>query len=323
MTSSLSHNQTSIDTLNPHLVDEHPDVLKLLLEDKRSPNTRRAYEKDVRYFFEAIANSQPTKDIILQFFKLTQPQAIAVVLKYKSQCLQQGLAEATINRRIAAIKSLVKMGRKVNVCQFNLDDIESEKIKKYRDTSGISLDLIKKVLSYPERSTEKGIRDYAILKLLWTNALRRSEVVKTNIGDFDFDSKTLLIIGKGKGTQKEAVKLSHSTTEAIINWIEIRNELTSESPLFCSLSNNRKGKRLSGTSVYNLVNEYCKKAGISKVMSPHRIRHSAITTALDATNGDVRSVRQLSRHANIDTLMIYDDNRKNCQGELTNLLDDI
>ena len=56
-------------------------------------------------------------------------------------------------------------------------------------------------------------------------------------------------------------------------------------------------------------------------MSPHRIRHSAITTALDVTGGDVRRVQKLSRHSNLNTLMIYDDNRRNAQGEITALLD--
>ncbi|MFM6397850.1 tyrosine-type recombinase/integrase, partial [Planktothrix sp.] len=69
--------------------------------------------------------------------------------------------------------------------------------------------------------------------------------------------------------------------------------------------------------------EFCQKAGISKPMSPHRIRHSSITAALDATGGDVRRVQKLSRHHDLNTLMIYDDNRKNAQGEITNLLDDL
>ena len=64
-------------------------------------------------------------------------------------------------------------------------------------------------------------------------------------------------------------------------------------------------------------------AGISKIISPHRIRHSAITAALDATNGDARKVQKLSRHRNLNTLMIYDDNRHQHQAEVTSLLADL
>ena len=58
-------------------------------------------------------------------------------------------------------------------------------------------------------------------------------------------------------------------------------------------------------------------------MSPHRIRHSSITAALDATDGNIRKVQKLSRHANINTLMTYDDNRVNYQEKITQILDDL
>jgi integrase/recombinase XerC len=71
------------------------------------------------------------------------------------------------------------------------------------------------------------------------------------------------------------------------------------------------------------VQETAIKAGIQKRFSPHRIRHSGITQALEATQGDVRRVQKLSRHKNIQTLLIYDDHRRNSQGEITNLLSDL
>jgi integrase/recombinase XerC len=72
-----------------------------------------------------------------------------------------------------------------------------------------------------------------------------------------------------------------------------------------------------------MVDAVAKAAGINKKLSPHRIRHSGITAALDATGGDVRKVQKLSRHANLNTLMIYDDNRLNVQGEISDLLADM
>lgn len=62
------------------------------------------------------------------------------------------------------------------------------------------------------------------------------------------------------------------------------------------------------------MQKYAKLAGIDKIISPHRIRHSAITESLNLTNGDVRKVQKLSRHKKLDTLMIYDDNRNSLQG---------
>jgi integrase/recombinase XerC len=96
-----------------------------------------------------------------------------------------------------------------------------------------------------------------------------------------------------------------------------------DSPLFCTVDRATFGHRLSGNAIYNIVRNSSKLAGITKLMSPHRIRHSAITAALDATNEDTRKVQKLSRHKNLNTLMIYDDNRHQHQSEVTGILADL
>lgn len=127
--------------------------------------------------------------------------------------------------------------------------------------------------------------------------------------------KTLKILGKGKGTQKEAVTLSKPTVEALQDWLLARRELKRSKPLFIALDRASYGHRLTGTGVYKIVSQIAREAGINKPLSPHRIRHSGITAALEATDGDVRKVQKLSRHSDLNTLMIYDDNRKNQQGK--------
>ncbi|HEY9691892.1 MAG TPA: tyrosine-type recombinase/integrase [Oculatellaceae cyanobacterium] len=74
---------------------------------------------------------------------------------------------------------------------------------------------------------------------------------------------------------------------------------------------------------WNYRSEFAQSAGISKQLSPHRIRHSSVTAALEATGGDVRQVQKLSRHKKLDTLMIYDDNRQNAQGNVTSIWADL
>jgi integrase/recombinase XerC len=301
-----------------------PDVLQQLLADKRSANTRRAYEKDVTQFFRFMTGKEVTPDLVLEFLHLERTQAVSVVLKYKASLIQQGLKEATVNRRIAAIKSLVAMGRKIGVCNYSLEDIKGEKVAKYRDTTGIDAESFRRVLAVCDRATLQGKRDYALLRLLWGNALRRNEVSQLNIGDFDPDAKTLRILGKGRGTQSELIDLGESTVMAIAQWLTAsRGTRPDDSPLFTSLDFHNNGHRLTGDGLRKIVVRLCEKAGIKKQMSPHRIRHSAITAALDATDGNVRKVQKLSRHRQLDTLMIYDDNRGKDQQEVTALLDDM
>lgn len=299
------------------------DVLAELVADKRSLNTRHAYSKDWKDFFQFIAASDPKPELVTEFLQLERFRAVALVLKYKAHLIERGLKEATINRRLAAIKSLVSFARKLGQCDYTLEDVKSEKVRPYRDTTGISKEAYKSMLALPNRNTLKGKRDYALLRLLWDNALRRSEISLADIKDLDLSVRSLLILGKGQGSHKEAVSLSKPTVDAILDWLQARKELDVNQPLFIALDNANYGHRLSGTSIYRLVEKIAKAAGITKKLSPHRIRHSGITAALDATGGDVRRVQKLSRHADLNTLMIYDDNRRNVQGEISDLLADM
>jgi integrase/recombinase XerC len=166
-------------------LDEVPDVIELLLRSKRSPATRREYKKDLNKFFQAVAHEQPNRDLVLE-----QHQAVQLVLNYKAQLIEKGLAEATVNRRLAAIKALTAQGRQIGVCSFTLEDVKRERTTVYRDTSGVDKDTFSRLLSIPDalkdavcgqRSQIKAVRDYALLRLLWGNALRRQEVSLTNI----------------------------------------------------------------------------------------------------------------------------------------------
>lgn len=342
LTSAITRLEASLSTPigSSFNLENQPDVVAQLLANSRSPNTRRAYQKDIKDFFQQVAGNQPTPDLVLEFLHLQQAQAVQLVLSYKAKLIAQGLKEATVNRRLAAIKSLTVQGRKIGVCNYTLEDVKGEKTKAYRDTTGVNKETFTKVLSIPDalkhtvysqRSKIKGARDYALLRLLWGNALRRGEISLTNICDFDAENNTLSIQGKGRGTAREIVSLSPKTAIAISEWLTLRGtalpnvpELNAaDAPLFIAIDNANYGRRLSGNGIYTIVDRLCKKAGISKKMSPHRIRHSSITAALDATDGNIRKVQKLSRHANINTLMTYDDNRTNYQQEMSQLLDDL
>jgi integrase/recombinase XerC len=256
-----------------------------------------------------------------KFLTLDRFEAYALVSRYKGELIQKELKSATINRRLAAIKSLVSFSYNCGHCEFMLEAVKSEKLSAYRDTTGIDPEAFKTVLGGIDRTSLKGIRDYALLLLLWSNALRRSEVSKANIGDFDQKERTLRIFGKGKGNNSEFVSLGSGTVNAIKSWLEARGEHQPDKALFCSVNIGYRDGRLCTQAIYTVVKERCQSAGISKPMSPHRVRHSSITAALEATGGDVRRVQKLSRHSSLNTLLIYDDNRRNHQGEVTDILD--
>jgi integrase/recombinase XerC len=305
-------------TQSPGLPDIAPDILSMLLADKRSVNTRRAYQADLKDFF----GCDPTQETVARFLA-SDSSGMAVSLNiYKARMIQAGLSEATVNRRLAAVRSLIKYGRRIGLCNVDPDGlVDSEKVKSYRDTTGIDIESIRKLLESPNTHTVKGKRDAAILRLLWENGLRRAEVCSLDQADFWPADRKLAILGKGRGSQKETITLSDKTAEAIADYLIADGRANGfDSPLFVNYSRSEERERLTPNGLYFLVSQYAKKAGIDKHLSPHRIRHSAITAALDASGGDVRAVQRLSRHAKLDTLMVYDDNRKNAQGDLTRLL---
>jgi integrase/recombinase XerC len=275
------------------------------------------YRRDIENFLSDIGTE------LGKFLTLDRHKAFELVSRYKGELIQKGLKSATINRRLAAIKSLVSFSYNCGHCEFMLEAVKGEKLCAYRDTTGIDPEAFKRVLGGIDRGTVKGVRDYALLILLWSNALRRSEVSKANIGDFDQKERTLRIFGKGRGNNSEIISLGSGTVMAIESWLEARGETNPDKALFCSVNPGYRDGRLCTQSIYDIVSDRCQAAGITKVMSPHRIRHSSITAALEATGGDVRRVQKLSRHSSLNTLLIYDDNRRNHQGEVTDILDSL
>ena len=113
------------------------NLLQQLLAPIRSPNTRKAYEKDLKDFFKETTGKKPTSDLVLEFLHLERGQAVTVVLRYKAALFARGLSEATVNRRLAAVKALVAQGRAIGIANFTLEDVKGEKIQRYRDTTGI------------------------------------------------------------------------------------------------------------------------------------------------------------------------------------------
>jgi integrase/recombinase XerC len=172
------------------------DVLAQLLSDKRSPHTRQAYAKDLRDFFRFVAQVEsPTAELVKEFLALDRFAALSWVLKYKAHLRnQRGLKEATVNRRLSAIKSLVRLGNQLGQCSYTLSEIKGDKVVRYRDTTGVSKEVYRKLLAIPDRQTLKGKRDYALLRLLWDNALRRGEIERADIGDVNLDGRSLLDI---------------------------------------------------------------------------------------------------------------------------------
>jgi integrase/recombinase XerC len=291
---------------------------------KIADSTRKQYVKAIENFCQFVYDGSATPATISEFLALDRYAAIEMVLRYRRHSIDKKLAPSTINVRLAAIKSLVEMARKLGKTTIDLTDIESIPSESYRDTRGISVEQFKSMLEAIDPSTPIGVRDYAIMLLFWGNALRRGEIASANIEDFLPQQQKLMILGKGKRA-KVAIDLTDSVSYALEEWLNFHPCTTQGQPLITSLSHNCYGARIAGDSLYRIVQGYAEAAGIDRRVSPHRLRHSSITAFLDASDGNIRAAQALSRHSQMNTLTLYDDNRqqqqKGASGVLEGLLD--
>ena len=301
---------------------EHRDIYQEMLSHKRSPQTKRAYASDMKDFF-GFFEMEPSPAAIKDFLSLTKVEATALVLKWKNHLIERGLKMSSVSRKVGSIKAFVKFSNDIGACDWILSSealVCSRGIQKWRDTTGVSPEWINKMLQRPDRETLIGKRDYAILQLLWSNALRRAEVVSIDISDWNGD-RYLWILGKGR-LDRERITLNIQTIESLKIWMYDRRRFVGDDSkaLFINLDRIHEVKRLSDQHVYRIVDNVAKAVNLPKKFSPHRIRHSAITAALEATNGNIRAVQKLSRHSQVEILMIYDDCRKDAQGDISDLL---
>ncbi len=158
---------------------------------------------------------------------------------------------------------------------------------------------IEMLLAQPDTSTETGLRDRAILELMYSSGLRVSEVVNTQIRDIDLDLGILTCIGKGSKTRK--VPIGSSAVEWLRKYISIRRK--KEDIEVENLFVTPLGRPLNRQLIHSLIKNYGEACGLEGI-SPHTLRHS-FATHLVQNRADIRSVQQMLGHADISTTQIY------------------
>jgi len=274
----------------------------------KNERTLKAYQNDLEDF-RSFLGAQDLNEAASRLFSCGPGEANSLVLDYRTSLRDRGLKAATVNRRLAALRSLVKLARTLGAVSWTLE-IKSLKEEAYRDTSGPGEDGVRSLFSlFKDRKTPKMKRDYAILRLLWDLGLRRSSVVSLDLAHLDIDAGTVSVFLKGKENRKTK-DLPPATKEALLEWIEVRG--MDEGPLFQNFDRAGKGKRLSGTSVYRLIKSLGEKVGLNT--RPHGIRHASITEVAKLSNGNVFSILSFSDHAKPETAQRYIDNKNSREG---------
>ncbi len=284
----------------------------------RNARTLQAYRQDLDDF-RSFLGMASINEAAGRLFAGTHGAANHIALSYKADMTTRGLQPTTINRRLAALRSLVKLASTLGLVPWSLQ-VENVKVKAYRDTRGPGRGGYCLMLQAAavHRDQRIRLRNLAILHMLHDLALRRGEVVALDLADIDLQSGMVAILGKGR-TQKEMLTLPEPTKAALQAWMNIRG--TSDGPLFFNFDHAGKGERLTGTSLYRLVRQLGEDVGVKT--RPHGLRHTAITEACKAAQAhgiDLEEVLDFSRHSDVKTLMIYRDRERNVQGRLAALV---
>ena len=264
------------------------------IEKGRSLLTVKNYDRYLSTFFTWSKITSPkdiTPDLVRNFrLWLNRREGVSGSLKKKTQ-----------NYYLIALRLFLKYLNKIGVEAMTPTEIELAKVSE-RHLDLINEDELSRLLKAPSGDSIKTLRDKAILELLFSTGLRVSELCSLN-RDIDLKKDEFSI--RGKGEKIRLVFISEEAKKSTREYLEKRKDM--DEPLFINFGKGQKeekSKRLSPRSVERIVKHYSIKAGITRKVTPHTIRHSFATDLLQ-NGADIRSVQMLLGHSNIATTQIY------------------
>lgn len=268
----------------------------LKVERELSAATLEAYGRDLAAFAGFVAG----RDV-----KAAAAVRTIDVLDYLAHLTAGGLAARSQARRLIALRQLFKFLKAERVCETNpTEDVDLPRFGR-RLPDFLSVDEVDRLLAAPDRKTERGARDGAMLETLYATGLRVSELVKLRLGDLNFDAGYLVAYGKGK--KERLVPLGEVAIASLRQYVQDsrprflrKGSARAGDALFLT----RLGRRMTRQGFWKLLGRHAVAAGIVKAISPHKLRHS-FATHLVERGADLRAVQAMLGHADIGTTEIY------------------
>lgn len=266
-------------------------VQYLYVEKGLTPITIGNYLDDLKLFFTFLKEKQieDTKnlqsDYLLQFVR---EQSI------------EGKMPTTITRRVSTLKNFYIFLQGENLFIGKIPEIPAPKKGIHLPTC-LSLEEVDALLEAPDTSTDAGMRDKAMLELMYASGLRVSELLSLDRSGINFDNGLVRIIGKGH--KERIVPMGDFASEYVEKYmVEVRSRNPDAKSKYVFL--NRNGKPLTRQYFFQQVKKYAKQVGIQVSISPHTLRHCFATHLLE-NGADLRAVQEMLGHANIATTQIY------------------
>ena len=271
----------------------------LSVEKGASGNTIAAYRNDLGQLEDFIAGKK--NGHLIQWPLVNQNQVMEYILHLKSQ----SYAEATVARKVAAVKSFFSFLQAEGKLKANpTEQLASPKVGKMLPKP-LSVQEIDELLEQPaRRSTPEAKRDRAMLELMYATGLRVTELVSLDIEDVQLEGEKPYVRLVGKGNRERQIPLLDQPVQELSEYIRFaRPRLVGERDE-TALFVNRRGERLTRQGFWLILKGYATEAGIRGRVTPHTLRHSFATHMLRG-GMDIHKVQELLGHANISTTQVY------------------
>lgn len=268
-------------------------IAHLLAERGLSQHTVDSYRRDI-YDYLSFASERGVDEPSKCSYEL--------ILIYALRLRRRNLSSATIQRRLSAITSfhrfLLREGFSDEDPTANLERPK----KRALLPTYLSRDAIERLLGQPLESTPIGMRDRAMLELLYASGVRVSELVNLNVEDVNLETGFIRCVGKGN--KERVIPIGRKAIEALKAYLTLSRPSIDKGISGGALFLSNRGRRLCRSAVFKIIKRYGIAAGLSKPPSPHVIRHTFATHLLEG-GADLRSIQELLGHASITTTQIY------------------
>lgn len=285
------------DIKKDHLIESFLD--SLYIEKGLSQNTVQSYKNDITSFALWVDES-----INLPLVRISKID----INKYIAQLFKNGLKSSSVNRKISTIKSFfIFLLKKKHILVSPVEDIEMIKQEKYLPIS-MSEKEVELLLESPNLDSFIGIRDRAMIEMLYATGMRVSELINLKITDIDHNRLVVKVMGKG--SKERLIPYGEVASDYLNLYLKNRKEINSNE-IFLS----NRGKKITRSAFWNRIKLYLKKENLKESISPHTLRHAFATHLLNR-GADLRSVQILLGHSDLSTTQIYTHIAKQRLGEI-------
>lgn len=257
-----------------------------------SENTVLSYERDLKNFFGFLKEAGISK---------TNQVNRTNVIAYLYDMEKKKRAAATISRNIASLRAFFHFLIYIGDMENNpTSELETPKIEK-KFPEILSLEKVELLLEQPKNSGEKGIRDKAMLELLYATGIRVTELIQLKTADVNFSLEYI----KCNGNEKtRIIPLGSKAIQALEVYINQVRQSMIRDPEETTLFVNCSGKPMTRQGFWKIIKAYAKKAGIQEEITPHMLRHS-FAVHLIQNGADLQSVQEMLGHSDISTTQVY------------------